>query len=240
MNLINCPVCGSKTKKAGHTLFCKCGWSKSLNKNTEMIIQKNIAKNIFIAGLAVMLFAMYLGHWGSASLKIAPLKISQWTGNLNNHSFTQLTDICTRLKKYDCVEKAHVSFFKSSGKLEILEQLGDFQLRRNKLNEADKTYNQYFTHKGNSVKAAYNYARILEKAGKIDAALSYYKYALEARPGTIQVTVMRSYIDLLVKSGQRSKAKQELLKLKPLLNRVGSLVKQEYNRWNKQVITHGS
>ncbi|MYE07719.1 MAG: hypothetical protein F4X95_03085 [Oligoflexia bacterium] len=240
MKLFNCPVCGSKANKAGHTLFCKCGWSKSLNKKTEMMIQKNIVKNIFIAGFGLMALAMYLGHWGSASLKIAPLKISQWTGQLNKDSFTKLSDICASLKKYDCVEKAHISFFRSSGNLEILEQLGDFQYRRKKFNQANKTYNQYFTNKGNSVKAAYNYARILEKAGNTEAALSYYKYALEARPGTIQVTVMRSYIDLLVKSGQRNKAKQELLKLKPLLSRVGSLVKQEYNRWNKQVISHGS
>ena len=240
MKLFNCPVCGSKLNKAGHTLFCKCGWSKSLNKKIQMTIQKNIAKNIFIAGFGLMVAAVYIGHWGTASFTIAPLKISQWTGQLNKDSFSRLKNICMSLKKYDCVEKAHTSFFKSSGDLEILEQLGDLQYRRKKLSQADKTYNQYFTKKGNSVKAAYNYARILEKQGKTDAALSYYKYALKARPGTIQVTVMRSYIDLLVKSGQSVKAKQELLKLKPILKRVGSLVKQEYDRWNKQVISHGS
>ncbi len=236
MRNINCPLCGLEIKKAGKTLFCKCGWSKSCNEKLQKLIQKKIAKNIFLAGLGLMGGIIYLSYWGSASIKIIPLKVSEWTGQLNEKSFSSLKNICMNLKKYDCVENAHKSFFKSSGKMEILEQLGDFQYRRKKFSQASNTYNRYFSQKGNSVKAAYNYARILEEMGDTGSALSYYRYALKARPGVIQITVMRSYIDLLVKSGQKYKAKQELLKLKPILKRADSLVKQEYNRWKKQVI----
>lgn len=236
MNFSNCPVCGSKIKKAGNTLFCECGWHKSMNKKQEMKVQNKIAKGIFIAGLGLMSFIVYFSHWGSSSFTILPLKVRQWTGQLNEQSFSKLTNVCMSMKKYNCVEKAHNSFFHSSDDLKILEQLGDFQYRRKRFNQAAKTYKQYFTRKGKSVKAAYNYAHILEVQGQTDFALSYYEYALKARPGTVQVTVMRSYIDLLVKSGQVSKAKQELLKLKPLLKRAGSLVQQEYDRWKKQTI----
>lgn len=235
MNLINCPVCGSKTEKAGKTLFCSCGWSKSFNQKGEMKVQKNISKGIFIVGLSLMGLVVYLGSWGSASLKIAPLKAKQWTGQLNEQSFSHLSEICLKLKKYNCVEKAHSSFFRSSGDLKVLEQLGEFQYRRKKIKEAALTYNKYFTQKGKSIKASYNYARILEEQGKVKFALSYYEYALKARPNTVQVTVMRSYINLLVKSGQVGKARQVLAKFKPLLERSSSLVKQEFKRWSKQV-----
>ena len=178
---------------------------------------------------------VYLGSWGSASLKIAPLKIKQWTGQLNEQSFSNLNEICLKLKKYNCVEKSHSSFFRSSGDLKVLEQLGEFQYRRKKIKEAALTYNKYFTQKGKSIKASYNYARILEEQGKVKYALSYYEYALKARPNTVQITVMRSYINLLVKSGQVRKAKQVLVRFKPLLKRSSSLVKQEFKRWDKQV-----
>ena len=120
--------------------------------------------------------------------------------------------------------------------MKILAKLGEFQYRRNRLESASKTYKEYFTKKGSSVKAAYNYARILEKQGQVEFALSYYQYALNARPNTVQITVMRAYINLLVKSGQVNKARQELVKFKPILKRSGSLVQQEYERWQKQTI----
>lgn len=236
MKHTNCPVCGSTLSKAGHTLFCKCGWHQSGNKKQQMTAQKQIAKNIFIAGLALMGTVIYVGNWGSSSLKIAPLKARQWTGSLSEKSFASLKTVCMSLKKYDCVESAHKSFFKSSGRLEVLEQLGEFQYRRHKFNEAGKTYSLYFSNKGRGVKPAYNYARILERGGDKKSALSYYKYALRAKPGVVQVSVMRSYIDLLVKSGQKRIAQAELFKLKPVLSGTGSLVKQEYDRLQKQVI----
>ena len=236
MNFINCPNCGNKIKKTGNTLHCQCGWHKSLNQTKERQIQNKIAKNIFIAGLTLMGFVVYVGNWGSASLTIMPLKARQWTGTLNEKSFQKLTSLCLQLKKYNCTENAHRSFFRSSNDMKILAKLGEFQYRRNRLESASKTYKEYFTKKGSSVKAAYNYARILEKQGQVEFALSYYKYALNARPNTVQITVMRAYINLLVKSGQVNKARQELVKFKPILKRSGSLVQQEYERWQKQTI----
>ena len=236
MNFSNCPVCGSQVKKAGNTLFCDCGWHKSMNKKKEMKIQNKIAKGIFVTGLGLMGFVIYCSHWGPSSFSIVPLKARQWTGTLNESSFSNLKNLCMSMKKYNCVEKAYKSYFRSSGDLKVLEELGDFQYRRKRFDHASKTYAKYFTKKGNSVKAAYNYARILEAQGQTDYALSYYQYALKARPGTIQITVMRAYIDLLVKSGQVNKARRELLKLKPMIKRAGSLVQQEYDRWKKQTI----
>ena len=236
MNKINCPVCASSLKKAGHTVFCDCGWHKSLNKKEQMGVQKKIAKGLVIAGISLMGAVVYVGNWGSSSLSIIPLKAQQWTGQMNEKSFARMKSVCLQLKKYGCVEQAHRSYFRSSGDLQALEELGEFQYRRKKFTQAGKTYAQYFSQKGQGVKPAYNYARVLEKAGQTDHALSYYEYALKSRAGVVQITVMRSYLNLLVKSGQVSKAKAELLKFKPLLKTAGSLVQQEYERWMQQVI----
>ena len=235
MQHFNCPVCGSSLKKAGQTSFCACGWSKSFNQKEQKQAQKSIAKNIMIAGFGLMASIVYIGSWGSSSFEIVPLKARQWTGQMNKASFARMKHICMRLKKYDCVENAQKSFFQASGDMKALEDLGEFQYRRKRFEQAKRTYHQYFTKKGTSVKSAYNYAKLLEKTGKNDDALSYYQYALKVRPKSVQITVMRSYIDLLVKTGKSHQARQELSRLKPMITRAGSLAQQEYNRWNQQV-----
>ena len=235
MNTLNCPACGGKLQTAGNTNFCKCGWSKSFNKTREKEMNWSIARNMLFASFFVVGFMVYFGYWGSASLQIIPLKVQQWTGSLSPSSFAKLKTVCMELKKYNCVESAHTSFFQSSKELEVLEQLGEFQYRRNRFSAASQTYNLYFTQKGSSIKAAYNYARLLEKENQIDMALSYYEYALKARPNTLQITVMRAYIDLLIKVGKPEKAKQALIQLRPFLKASNPIVQQEYNKWSKKV-----
>ena len=236
MQHFNCPVCGAGLKKAGQTSFCSCGWSRSSNQKAKQREQKKIAKHMILMGIGLMAGFVYIGSWGSSSLEIVPLKARQWTGQLNAPSYSRLKTICMRFKKYDCVEKAQESFFQSSGDMKALEELGEFQYRRKKFDRAERTYHKYFTKKGANVKSAYNYARLLEKRGKKESAISYYQYALKsARPNSLQITVMRSYIDLLVQMGKAPQAREELARLKPVITRAGSLAQQEYSRWNQKI-----
>ena len=232
----HCPICGSKTKSAGHTVFCQCGWHKSLNQAQKKQVQKIIIKNLILAGFFIMGSFFYISEWGTASLSIVPLKARQWTGLLNQNSYEDLKSICLKLKKYDCVEKAHLSYFHSSKNLEVLHALGEFQYRRGLLNEAKQTYTMYFTQKGTSIKAAYIYAKVLEKAGQHQSALEYYLYALKAQPNVAQVTVMKSYINLLKLMGQHQKAEIELKKFQSLVKKSTSLVQNNFKNWKRSNI----
>ena len=234
-NFLNCKVCGSKLKKSGQTVFCQCGWHAPVNNKKIVQLDKKVIKGIVVASFALMLGVAYLGYWGSASLNIIPLKAAQWTDSLDQAAFAELKNICMALKKYDCVERAYTSFYRSSHDLQALSELGHFQYRRKDFHSAAQTYQHYFKNQGRDVTAAYNFARLLEKSNKPADAEKYYKFALMSRPGVIQVTVMRAYIDLLVKTGQIQKARRELFEFKPILKRAGALVQQEYSRWQKQV-----
>ena len=234
-NLFNCKVCGSALKKSGQTVFCQCGWHASANNKNLAQLNQKVIKGIIAVSFALMLGVAYVGYWGSSSLSIIPLKIAQWTNSLDEASFTKLKNVCMHLKKYDCVEGAYTSFYNSSHDLQALSELGHFQYRRKDFHSAAQTYRMYFKNQGRDVTAAYNFAHLLEKANNTADAEKYYKFALMSRPGVVQVTVMRSYIDLLVKTGQIKKARKELFNFKPILKRAGSLVQQEYVRWQKQV-----
>ena len=232
-----CPVCGSKTESAGRMMYCRCGWHKSFNRAGGLKIQKAIITKLLVTSFVLMGSFVYLSEWGSSSLAIVPLKARQWTGLLNHKAYTKLHDICMSLKKYDCVESAHRSFFRSSKDLSVLHALGEFQYRRGLLNEAKSTYTMYFTKKGNGVKAAYNYARILEKTGHTKHALQYYKYALNINKEVAEISVMRAYIKLLIKDGQHGRAKVELRKFKSLVKKSTTLVQNDFKQWNKKANT---
>ena len=234
MNKTICPICGSKVKAAGRTVFCQCGWHKSFNHANGLRIQKGITTNLIIAGFVLMGSVVHLSEWGSSSLSIVSLKARQWTGLLSKQAYADLKNICMNLKKYDCVESAHQSYFRSSNDLSALHALGELQYRRGLLDEAKQTYTLYFTKKGKEVKAAYNYAQILEKSGNTQQALGYYKYALKASPEVAQVSVMRAYINLLIKNGQHAKAKAELSKFQSMVKKSTSLVQNKFQNWKKQ------
>lgn len=244
MNITNCPVCNLKTNKIGNTFLCRCGWSQSFNQKAYKKMQNKIVSGIIIAGILFIGSLAYIGTWGGSSFKVATLQIQQLTGHFDKSSFKELKQICFNLKKYDCVEQVYKSFFKSSNDLQILEELGEFQYNRDKLKEATKTYNLYFTKKGRSTKAAYLYGLILEQHGQFKHALNYYKYSLTMSKGITKFTAINSYINLLVQLKQFRKAKRALNLLKPFLKTKSMktkniLVKQEYQRLKKQIVRKG-
>ncbi len=237
-----CPLCASPLRSVGQSLLCaSCGWNKVLNGTAQKKLQNHISKGVLAAGISLMLALVYVGHFGVYSVKILPLKIQALAGGLNSDSHTRLVDICADLKQYDCVEKAHLSYFHSSGDVKVLEKLARLQNQRNKPGEAQKTYHLYFQNKGRDFKAAYHYARLLESRGQKNQALKYYKYALSAgtTDSTLRVSVMRAYISFLVAEGKTHKAKRELAKIQPRIKKSSALIQQEYSRWQAQVKRRG-
>lgn len=237
----NCPLCASPLHSVGQSLLCRgCGWNKVNNGSTQKKLQNRISKGVLAVGVSLMLALIYVGHFGAYSVKVLPLKIQQLTGGLDSASHARLIQICTDLKQYDCMEKAHLSYFHSSRDVKVLEKLARLQSQRNKPGEALKTYHLYFQNKGQDFKAAYSYARLLETKGQKKLALKYYRYALSAGAGdTLRVSVMRSYIRFLVAEGKTYRAKRELAKIRPRIKKSSALVQQEYSRWQAQVKRRG-
>ena len=114
------------------------------------------------------------------------------------------------LKKYDCVEKNYAKLFQQTADLNYLEELGEFQFKRERFTESEQTYRLYFSQKGKSYKAAYYYAHSLAKTGDIESAIQYFDSILRSKPHVLMVTVMESYLEVLVSHNRIRKAKEIL------------------------------
>ena len=190
-----CPRCNLKLKKAGHTYICDCGWvySKKEEASQFYVITGLVLSFVFIAGTLFHFFV-----WGSHGFQII-------FAGANSK-----LEICMNLKKYDCVEKNYQTLFSQTGDLKYLEELGELQFKREKFQDSKKTYELYFSKEGRAYKSAYYYAHSLAKTGDLEMAIQYFDSILKSNPSVLMVTIMESYLQILISNNRIEKAKEVL------------------------------
>lgn len=122
----------------------------------------------------------------------------------------QKLEICVELKKYNCVKKSYESLFSETGDVNFLSELGQLQFRRGQYEEAKKTYSLYFSKGGKNYRAAHYYAHSLVQTNNLDDAIVYFESILKSSRNTLMVTVIESYLDVLVSHNRVNKAKEVL------------------------------
>ena len=191
----NCPRCNNALKRAGKTLFCECGWTHSKQKpdSDSAVIYSMVLTCGLIAG-----FLFHFFQWGSHGFSIL------------FSSPEKKIKICMDLKKYDCVEKNRSKMFAKTHDIKHLEILGEFQFKREKFEEAKQTYKMYFAQKGKNYKAAYYYAHSLARTGEIEESIQYFDSLLRSKPQVLMLTVMESYLQVLITHNRKDKAREIL------------------------------
>lgn len=213
-----CPRCGSNAERVSNTLICKCGWTYSKKEEASQALV------IFSMVLVFSLTAGALFHffqWGSYGLKIFFA------------SLDEKVEICMDLKKYDCVEKNYLRLFQTTNDIQFLEELGELQFKREKFAEASETYGLYFSKKGQSYKAAYYYAHSLVKMGDLDLAIQYFDSIIRSRPHVLMLTVMESYLEILV-AHKRIKKAREILSWVHQTNKGAVDTNHQIQAWRKK------
>lgn len=215
-----CGRCGGVAQRVGQTYICKCGWSLSMNQNNETT-QKSIIKSLFLIATFVAFGLFHFFQWGKYGFSIL---------TANND---KKIEICMELKKYDCMENAYFKKYKQTGDMESLEALAEMQFKRENYKESEKSYQTYFAKGGSSYKAAYYYAHSLSKNNQIDAAIQYFDSILRSRPKVLMITVVESYLEVLVSHNKIEKAKKVLSWVKKV-NRNSMNTQDDIKRWEKK------
>ena len=216
--MIICPRCGNSTEQISNTFICKCGWSHS--KKTEAS-EKTVIFGMIFAFTLLAGFLFHFFQWGAYGFKVLLAQPAQ------------KIKICMDLKKYDCVEKNYTKLFQTTNDLTFLEKLGELQFKREKFAEAEKTYKLYFSKQGKSYKAAYYYAHSLAKVEKIEGAIQYFDSILRSKPQVLMVTIMESYLEVLVSNNRISKAK-EVLSWMNQVNKGSANTLNQIEVWRKK------
>ncbi len=233
MSNSTCPRCQleiSAQRLASPPTVCNhCGFTttKYIREYLEAGERRTIS--IFASGMVILSFSfMLLMNWDRHSVEIIPLTLKEWIGATGPADAERLGEICMDLKKWDCVENA----YSVAGQQDPtqLPRLGEFQMRREKYQEAARTYFSFFQKGGDDLEASYNYARALAKLGEVDEAVKYFDLVLAAKPDVRQVTVVQNYVKLLMDHQRYEQAKTLIQEIRKQGPESGSFMETEFQQ----------
>ena len=205
--------------KVGQTYICQCGWS--LSKNSEKSSQKPIIMSLFFIATFIAAALFHFFQWGEHGVSIL---------FANNE---KKVEICLDLKKYNCAENTYFKIFKETGDIDRLEELAEMQFKREKYSDSEKSYQMYFANGGESFKAAYYYAHSLAKNNQIDSAIKYFDSILRSKPEVLMITVVESYLEILVSHNKLGKAKEVISWMKKV-NRNSANTQDDIKKWEQK------
>jgi tetratricopeptide (TPR) repeat protein len=216
MQLGRCPRCAHELtheRVFGSTIICECGWSKSMHSDQadRRNMDRTCASIVLVSGLLIASFLQAV-NWDRHFFAIIPLKVKQVAGKATIKELEQIVEICNERKKIDCSERALSQIArKQPTNLPNLSRLGQLQFKRGSYERAVSTLTLYFSQRGTDVDAAYTYAQALTRLKKYDQADRFYKFALEQKPEILQITVVRSYVQMLVEADRLKQARDTIL-----------------------------
>jgi tetratricopeptide (TPR) repeat protein len=200
-------------------------------------VDKKSIKVISLISSLLVVALVHSGNWGGAASEILPLKLKQLTGNASSEDLRRIADICISRIKQDCTETALAQLqAKDPSNLEITAELASFQARSGQTAQADVNFAAYFKAGGVSSEASYEYAKLLEKQNRTDEASRYYDIALVNKPDSLQVTIVHSYVNMLMKTGQLVQARTVIDSVRKQGESAKAFMTREYDEINASLV----
>lgn len=212
-----CPRCqmeiASERLQASPIVCNHCGFTGDRNeKIRERKLEKR--KQSLMYTISAGLVAVFIGLviWDSHILTAVPIQAKKLVGMASPNDFQSLNEICKKRGNLECQINALKELSKSHN--EANAQLGKIYLLSKKFQDAETTLQKYFREGGISLDASYDYARALEELGNVEMASRYYQAILDKKPDTLQITVTKRYIKMLLDYNRKSEAKKVLASIR--------------------------
>ena len=220
MEFLNCPRCGNRATRTGQSYICSCGWNTSYNSGDKQL-QKNMFWVLFLITGLIAGTLFHLFQWGGHSLSVV------FAGE------SEMVKICMDLKKYNCVENSYKNLYDKTGDLKHLAALGKLQFKREHYSNSGETYKLYFSKGGEEYEAAYYYAHALAKTNRVDSSIKYFESILRSKPNVVMITVVESYLQVLMSNNQRQKATEVLAWVKKV-SRNSVNTAEHIRKWERR------
>jgi tetratricopeptide (TPR) repeat protein len=219
----SCPRCQfdiSNDRLEAEILVCNhCGYTNDQRMQSEQnSIAKKFAQGTVIAAVLLIVSFVHVVQWDRHFFSIMTLSAKSMTGMADSQDLREIVSICKERMKHSCTEDALYKLAKlESNNPDLLFDLGEIRRKTGQIDGAVAAYKAHFERDGQSVGAAYEWARIEESRGQIEKAKELYARALSLKTDVLQVTVIQTYVNMLLKANQFSEAKtiiEDVRKLK--------------------------
>ncbi|MEK6555610.1 MAG: hypothetical protein AABZ31_10245 [Bdellovibrionota bacterium] len=238
----SCPRCQCEVnskRMSEMVIVCdNCGYTaEGPQIRYDQKVDKKSVKVISAISAFLVVALVHSGNWGGAASEILPLKLKQFAGQASSEDLRRIADICISRVKQDCTETALAQLqAKDPSNLEITAELASFQARSGQVAKADANFAQYFKAGGISSEASYEYAKLLEKQNRTEEASRYYDIALVNKPDSLQVTIVHSYVAMLMKTGQLIEARTVIDAVRKQGESAKAFMTKEYDEINASLV----
>lgn len=206
-----------KDRRADWVTVCNnCG---HVNSQSSLKQKKEMSKGYALLMLSVTaiitLVFIQMAHWRQHSLTMIPLQIKSVLSVMTSVDYEKQAEICFDLHHYECAADAlKVVAFNDPNNLDKLEKYAKSLVMSENYEQASQVYKQYFNKGGESLDAAYDYAKVLVRQGLVGVASKYFNMVIDAKPDVFQVTVAKNYVKALIESENISSLKSLLRRYK--------------------------
>ncbi|MGE0762095.1 MAG: tetratricopeptide repeat protein [Bdellovibrionales bacterium] len=234
-----CPRCQTQipeNRVGQNPIVCvACGFvGNNHDKKMDRHLEKRFVKVAFFTAIALVLGFLQTASWDKFALEIIPLKIKQYGGMASNENLIRIAQICAERLKHDCVETAYATLA-NRGQNDFFAELGKYQVRRGNKTAALQSLTQYFKQNGTDLEAAYQYAKVLGDAGKVEESITYFDSIIKAKPETLQITVVQNYVKMLVHNNRRPEALKLIKDTRKSSSSASMFMEDEYKQLEQQI-----
>lgn len=165
---------------------------------------------IYVAGFAILGFALHLIQWNQFAFEIIPLKAKEIAGMASPSDLHRSAQICGKLRKFDCQKALLAQAYSMDQKNEkIAIELGQLYVRNKNWIDAAKVYTTYLRNRGTNLEARMYYAIALSELNRFKEAKPHFQHVIQSnRDLLVQADYVRTYVHYLIRARDYVTAKQ--------------------------------
>lgn len=232
MDFGTCPRCHqeiSQERRSVSPVICDhCGFSSG---KADRKVQGEVESKFIKVSVAISVFLavgfVQVANWDKHFLSVIPLQVKSLIGMMSQADAEEMAQVCLDRKKYDCVEQMYART--AFATLENRARLADFLSKRDKTRQAAEQYKIYFAQGGVDLMITYNYAKVLAQLGSFDEAAVLFQQVIDAKPETVQITVIQNYVRALINGNQLEKAKALIENVRKQSAQANAFMTEEMN-----------
>ncbi|MCB0365563.1 MAG: tetratricopeptide repeat protein [Bdellovibrionales bacterium] len=172
-------------------------------------------------------------NWDTYFFEIIPLKAKEMTGTANTQDLFKIVEICKARHKHNCVKDSYKQIYRINKDITILAKLGELQHATGDIQAAAHTFKEYVKLGGSEAEPTYRYAQVLAGMGQVDEAIRFYRQVLELKPNTLQITVTRNYVFMLIEHNRYEHALEVIQYYRKKADNTGYFMEKELQALNR-------
>ena len=233
----HCPACHKpipQDRIFGTVIVCECGWTaSSYAKAAERRVTDRISAMIIVFAMVLIGAFIHAINWDTYFFEVIPLKAQEMTGTANAQDLAKIVEICKARHKHECVKTAYKEIYRQKKDLVILAKLGELEQATGDTQAAAHAFKAYFEQGGEDSQATYRYAQVLASMGQVDESIRFYRQVLKAKPDTLQITVTRSYVSMLIEHKRYEHALEVIQFYRKKADNTGYFMEKELQALNR-------